>query len=138
MIAIDSQPFSIVEDAGFLRLLSNVSPSYVVPSRKYFAEKVIPEMFYTIKAQLMKDIHPDGDTSSFPLSFTTDIWTRDAGGDSFISWTAHYIDPISFTREERVLHVCPFAGSHTAIAISHGKSPRPEYTLLCVTMLPIW
>ena len=75
-------------------------------------------MFYTIKAQLMKDIHPDGDTSSFPLSFTTDIWTRDAGGDSFISWTAHYINPISFTREESVLHVCPFAGSHTAIAIS--------------------
>ena len=118
MIAIDSQPFSIVEDTGFLRLLSNVCPLYAVPSRKYFAEKVIPEMFSTIKAQLMKDIHPDGDTSSFPISFTTDIWTRDAGGDSFISWTAHYIDPITFTREERVLQVCPFAGSHTALAIS--------------------
>ena len=64
----------------------------------------------------MKDIHPDGD--SFPISFTTDIWTRDAGGDSFISWTAHYIDPINFTREEHVLQVCPFAGSHTAVAIS--------------------
>ena len=93
-------------------------PLYAVPSRKYFAEKVIPEMFYTIKGQLMKNIHPDGNTSSFPLSFTTDIWTRDAGGDSFISWTAHYIDPINFTREEHVLHVCPFAGSHTAIVIS--------------------
>ena len=116
MIAIDSQPFSIVEDTGFLRLLSNICPLYALPSRKYFAEKVIPEMFSTIKAQLMKDIHPDGD--SFPISFTTDIWTRDAGGDSFISWTAHYIDPINFTREERVLQVCPFAGSHTAVAIS--------------------
>ena len=68
---IDSQPFSIVEDTGFLRLLSNIYPLYAVPSRKYFAEKVIPEMFSTIKAQLMKDIHPDGD--SFPISFTTDI-----------------------------------------------------------------
>ena len=64
----------------------------------------------------MKDIHPDGD--SFPISFTTDIWTRDAGGDSFISWTAHYIDPIIFTQEERVLQVCPFAESHTVLAIS--------------------
>ena len=75
-------------------------------------------LYSTIKAQLMKDIHPDGDTSSFPLCFTTDIWTRDVGGDSFISWTAHYIDPISFTREECVLHVYPFAESHTATAIS--------------------
>lgn len=116
MIAIDSQPFSIVEDTGFLRLLSNVCLLYAAPSRKCFAEKVIPEMFSTIKAQLMKDIHPDGD--SFPISFTTDIWTRDAGGDSFISWTAHYIDPITFTQEECVLQVCPFAGSHTAPAIS--------------------
>ena len=117
MITIDSQPFSIVEDTGFLRLLSNVCPLYAVPSWKYFAEKIIPEMFSTIKEQLMKDIHPD-EEDSFPESFTTDIWTRDAGGDSFISWTAHYIDPITFTREECVLQVCPFAGSHTAIAIS--------------------
>ena len=73
MIAIDSQLFSIVEDTGFLRFLSNVCPLYVVQSRKYFAEKAILEMFYTIKAQLMKDIHQDGNTSSFPLSSTTDI-----------------------------------------------------------------
>ena len=97
MIAIDSQPFSIVEHTGFLRPLNNVCPLYAVPSRKYFAEKVIPEMFSTFKAQLMKDIHPDED--SIPISFTTDIWTRDTEGDSFISWTAHYI---TFTREERV------------------------------------
>ena len=39
MMALDSQPFSIVEDAGFLRLLANVCPKYVMPSRKYFSEK---------------------------------------------------------------------------------------------------
>ena len=116
MIVIDSQPFSIVEDTGFLRLLSNVCPLYAVPSQKYFAEKVIPEIFSNIKVQLMKDIHSDGD--SLLISFTTDIWTQVAGGDSFISWTAHYTDPITFTREEYVLQVCPFAGSHMALAIS--------------------
>jgi len=45
----------------------------------------------------------------------TDIWTREASGDSLISWTAHYIHPESFTKEERI---CPFPGSHTAEAIS--------------------
>ena len=29
--------------------------------------------------------------------------THDAGGDLFISWTAHYIDPVTFTLEEHVL-----------------------------------
>ena len=125
MIAMDSQPFSIVEDIGFLCLLSNVCPLYTVPSRKYFAEKIIPEMS-AIKAQLMKDIHSGGD--SFPISFTTDIWTRDAGGDSFISWTAHYINPITFIREEHVLQVCPFAGSHTAAAMSEMITKLLEYS----------
>ena len=32
MMALDSQPFSIVEDAGFLRLIANVCPKYVMPS----------------------------------------------------------------------------------------------------------
>ena len=54
---------------------------------------------------------------SFPVSFTTDIWTREAGGDSLISWTAHFIKPESFTRKERILQVCPFLGSHTADTI---------------------
>ena len=40
------------------------------------------------------------------------------GTRSSAAWTAHYIDPITFTLEERVLQVCPFAGSHTTFAIS--------------------
>ena len=121
MIAIDSQPFCIVEDTSFLRLLSNVCLLYAVPLCKYFAEKVILEMFYTIKAQWMKDIHLDGD--SFPTSYTIETWTWDAGGDLFISWTAHYIDPITFTQEECVLRVCPFAWSHSSCYIrNHHKT----------------
>ena len=116
MMALDSQPFSIVEDAGFLHLLANVCPKYIMPSRKYFSEKIIPGIFHTIKANLHEEIHSYGD--KFPISFTTDIWTREAGGDLLISWTAHYINPESFTREEWILQVCPFAGSHTAEAIS--------------------
>ena len=116
MMALDSQPFSIVEDAGFLRLLANVCPKYVMPSRKYFSEKIIPAIFSNIRAKLYDEIHSYG--GKFPVSFTTDIWTREAGGDSLISWTAHYVNPESFTMEERILQVCPFPGSHTAEAIS--------------------
>ena len=71
MMALDSQPFSIVEDAGFLRLLANVYPKYVMPSRKYFSEKIIPAIFSNINMMLHEEIHSYGD--KFPVSFTTDI-----------------------------------------------------------------
>ena len=113
MIAIDSQPFSIVEDAGFVRLMKHTCPRYIIPSRKYFSEKIIPEMYANLRQRLFEDIHSDNNCS---ISFTTDIWSRE-GGESFISWTAHYITS-EFQRDERVLQVCPFPGSHTADAIS--------------------
>ena len=115
MMAIDSQPFFIVEDAGFLRLLANICPKYVMPWRKYFSEKIILDIFSTIRAKFHEEIHSQGD--KFPISFTTDIWTREVGGDSLISWTAHCINPENVTREERILQVYPFPGSHTAEAI---------------------
>ena len=75
MMALDSQPFSIVEDAGFLHLLANVCPKYIMASRKYFSEKIIPDIFSTIRTKLHEEIHSQGD--KFPISFTTDIWTRE-------------------------------------------------------------
>ena len=113
MIAIDSQPFSIVEDTGFVRLMKHTCPRYIAPSRKYFSEKIIPEMYANLRQRLFDDIHSD---DKFSISFTTDIWSRD-GGESFISWTAHYITS-EFHRDERVFQVCPFPGSHTADTIS--------------------
>ena len=71
MMALDSQPFSIVEDAGFIYLLANVCPKYVISSRKYFSEKIIPGIYSTIKTKLHEEIHSHGD--KFPVSFTTDI-----------------------------------------------------------------
>ena len=70
-------------------------------------------MYANLRQRLFEDIHSD---DKFSISFTTYIWSRD-GGESFISWTAHYITS-EFHRDERVLQVCLFPGSHTADAIS--------------------
>ena len=45
MIAADLQPFSIVEDIGFIRLLKAICPSYEMPSRKYIKETVFQEIY---------------------------------------------------------------------------------------------
>ena len=42
MIVLDSQPFSIVEDPGFIRLVRELEPRYSLPSRKYVTEKILP------------------------------------------------------------------------------------------------
>ena len=81
MIANDSQPFSIVEDTGFIQLIKHTCPQYIVPSMKYFSEKIIPEIYANLRQRLFEDIHSD---DNFSISFTTDIWSRD-GGESFIS-----------------------------------------------------
>ena len=68
MIALDSQPFSIVEDRGFLRLLAYVSLRYITPSRKYFSDK---EMYATLRDKTRQDFHSDGKYSllALPLIF---------------------------------------------------------------------
>ena len=38
MISADLQPFSIVDDIEFIRLLKAIFPSYEIPSRKFIKE----------------------------------------------------------------------------------------------------
>ena len=43
MIALDTQPFSIVEDAGFIQLTHFMEPRYRMPDRTHFSRRVIPD-----------------------------------------------------------------------------------------------
>ena len=44
MVAIDCQPYSIVEDFGFSRLVLTLEPQYPLPSRKFLTESIIPRV----------------------------------------------------------------------------------------------
>jgi len=56
MIALDCQPYSVVDDIGFRAMVQALEPRYNLPSRRYFTETVIPtiveRMVQTIKANL--------------------------------------------------------------------------------------
>ena len=113
MMAIDYQPFSIVSDVGFTRLLKTLEPRYNVPSRKYFTENVVPRIKQDIDtrlAELIKDV-------PF-ISLTTDIWSANLTNESLISMTAHWVNE-SFNRLSAVLHAQKIEGSHSGIAICH-------------------
>lgn len=78
MIALDCQPFSIVEDIGFTRLMKLLKPNYDLPSRKYFTTKIIPDLHNKAMTKIQNCIKEASN-----MSFTTDIWTNNADA-SFI------------------------------------------------------
>lgn len=111
MIAADCQPFSVVEDIGFSRLMQKVKPNYTLPSRRYFSEKIVPAIYTKVLKKVNIIIN-----ESENISFTTDIWTS-SSNHSFISLTAHCVNN-KFERKVLVLRVAPFSGSHTAARIA--------------------
>ncbi len=106
MIAVDNEPFTLVNHVGFARLMNLVEPRYQFPSDKYFSEKLIPEMYEKVcgrvKILVSKAAH---------VSITTDVWSSVAQ-DSYISLTAHYITP-DFEHQQVCLHAAPFNDRHT-------------------------
>ena len=48
MLALDNQPFSMVED-GFIDLMAHLQPHYMLTSRRYFADKMLPEVYKELR-----------------------------------------------------------------------------------------
>lgn len=48
-IACDIQPLSVVENIGFIRLISQLQPKYNIPSRFYFTNNLMPDLVDKIK-----------------------------------------------------------------------------------------
>lgn len=109
MIATDNQPFTIVEDMGFVELMGHIQPNYLLPSRRYFSEVMLPKTYDELKTKLKEELLA---TNAPFMSFTSDIWTCQHSNESFVSLTAHWIDP-EFQRKNAVLHAKHFPGSHT-------------------------
>lgn len=107
MIAVDIQPYSIVDDSGFKELIDALEPRYVLPSRKFFSEKIIPEMYDTVKGCVQTAL-----SKAKFVCLTTDTWTAQTTTTSFLSLTAHWIDE-KLTRQAAVLHCQKFDGQHT-------------------------
>ena len=112
MIALDNQPFSVIEDPGFIRLVSVLEPRYVIPSRKYLVDKVLPTIHNDVTSWVKNEI----ETVSY-FSFTTDAWSAAAGNASLLSLTAHWLTD-NFLKKSAVLHVQPLEDSHTGVYLA--------------------
>ena len=115
MIAIDNQPFSIAEEQGFIELLAHIQPKYMLPSRRYFSDVMLPKTYQELKARISSQLD---EANATHISFTSDIWTSNHSVESFVSLTGHWIDK-DFARCSAVLSAKHFPGSHTGENISH-------------------
>ena len=114
MMALDNQPFSMVEDDGFIDLMAHLQPHYLLPSRRYFADKMLPQVYEELRKIVQDELaEPDGDY----ISFTSDIWTCSVSKETFISLSGHWVKK-NFARVNAVLCGSHFPGSHTGINIS--------------------
>ena len=112
MVAMNNQPFSIVNDQGFIDLMAHLELRYLILSRKYFDEVMFPLAYQSLRSDIAKVLKK----SSY-FSFTTDIWTNLKTNTSFISLTAHWLNE-SFVHNHRVLHCREMEGRHTGLNIS--------------------
>ena len=110
MIVMDNQPFDIVNDIGFARLMAHCKPKYKIPSRSYFTETVLPRCYLAVQ-NCVKDVIND----VVAISLTTDNWVA-LNKDQFISLTGHCVFE-NFDQQALVLHTKPFHQDHTALNI---------------------
>ena len=108
MIAVDMEPYSIVENAGFKRFVAGLQPKYEIPSREYVTRTGIPRMYEAVRKTIAASMESAG-----KVSFTTDMWTCDHTNRAFVSLTAHWIT-VSFERKMAILQVQGFTEAHTA------------------------
>ncbi|KAM9788033.1 zinc finger BED domain-containing protein 4 [Syngnathus typhle] len=111
-MVLDGQPMSVVENEGFRRLLEHLEPRYNLPSRKYFSETALSEMYEKVCEHLSQQLR-DVDV----MSFTTDIWSSEVCPMSMLSLTVHWLDR-NHTPRSAMLQAKNFPGAHNGDTIS--------------------
>ena len=140
MIATDCQPYSIVEDTGFNRLVMTLEPRYHLPSRKFLTENIIPRIKLGVEGEVKKCL-----VGVQHFSFTTDVWTTNVSNESLLSLTANWVTK-EFERRSSVLNAVALEGSHTGAymcaklkeSLASWKLKMLRYMCLYVTMVAIW
>ena len=81
--AQDLRPLSIVDGRGFKAFMTEVAPTYAIPSRPTVHKYL--EIEYAEKCGLLTNM-----VMNKPIALTTDMWTS-AGHDGYVTCTAHFL-----------------------------------------------
>ena len=112
MIAVDLQPYAIVENEGFRRYSNHLEPRYSLPSRRLLSEHIIPYIYTKVKNKLIVSLSNAG-----KISFTTDTWTEPCTTRSFIGMAGLWIDA-GWQQKFAILSCEEFTGKHSGERIA--------------------
>jgi len=112
MIALDEQPFSVVDNIGFNYVASVMEPRYEMRSRKFYADTVLPEVYDDLRKKMLDSMS----TAEF-ISFTTDEWTCEYTTTSYLTVTTHWLDDY-YRRKSAVIALVHLTESKTAENLS--------------------
>ena len=107
-VVTDMRPLNLIEGNGFVEFCKLMDPRYKVISRNTCQERFIVPMYHLSVAEVKSEL-----AKSPAHSFTTDAWTNKSMA-SFITTTAHCIDPNSFELKSFVLDTSHVTERHTA------------------------
>lgn len=131
-IAKDMVPIYTVEKPGFIHLLKVLDPRYVLPSRKYFSDVALPQLYNSTRQRIAAEL----DGVSF-YSATTDLWSSRVM-QPYLSLTLHFIND-DWTLRSVCLQKAYFHDEHKGEIIAQGLKDAlsswnlPEDRLTCMT-----
>ncbi|QQP39025.1 Zinc finger BED domaincontaining protein 1like, partial [Caligus rogercresseyi] len=132
LIVEEMLPFNLVEKPAFKAMLQAFDKQYVLPDRKYFSQKAVPEKYLEMKDSITRELK---DVDHF--SVTTDMWSS-VNMMPYMSVTVHYLSP-SWELKSRCLETSFMPESHTgdnlaeALQTSLQEWSLDEKKLACVT-----
>lgn len=90
-----------------------MNPRYELPSVTFLKERLLPDIFETVKDKLAKLLN-----KSNYVSITTDIWTCSFTTDAYITFTCHFI--VEDNLKSCILETSKLEGQHTAVVIANN------------------
>uniref|UniRef100_A0A3B1JBH7 BED-type domain-containing protein n=1 Tax=Astyanax mexicanus TaxID=7994 RepID=A0A3B1JBH7_ASTMX len=107
-IAKDLRPYSAVERDGFKFMIKTIEPRYVIPSRAYFTDTAVPELYRETKLKFGEAVAKNATR----VALMCDHWTSRAT-ESYATFTGHYITE-EWQLQSQVLQTRVMHESHTA------------------------
>lgn len=124
MVVRDMRPISMVDDVGFLSLMKEAEPRYIVPCRSTITRHI--DDLYVSEKRVIRGVLADVDF----MCCTTDMWTS-RSGDGYLSLTSHFITA-EFDMCYKNLQTRHFPGTHDFSSISEALSSAA--TEWCINM----
>lgn len=113
LFIMDFQPFRILEEKGFRKLIQSAFPFYTILTRKYFSNDILPSRYESLRAVKMKEVENEVES----ICLTSDIWTS-ITNDSYMTVTGHYLDRRECKLKSVLLECVLLEGSHTGVNLA--------------------